>query len=106
MHFILECPGYRDIRQQCTSIMVAAAALSSGQNLQQCMRDLFIQQTFAELAFYIRRARTRRFHAKGAQYMRDVAATPITQQVALVDDDVDSSSDEESEDDGDEVQSQ
>ena len=71
------------------------------------MGALFTQQTFAELAFYIRRARTRRFHVRGAQYMRDVAATPIT----VVGDDVDSSSsDEESDDDGDvgidQVQSQ
>ena len=107
VHFLLECPGYRDLRQQCTCIMVAAAALTSGQSLQQCMRALFIQQNFAELAFYIRRARTRRFHVRGAQYMRDVAATPIT----VVGDDVDSSSsDEESDDDGDvgidQVQSQ
>ena len=75
--------------------MVAAAALTSGQSLQQCMRALFIQQNFAELAFYIRRARTRRFHVRGAQYMRDVAATPIT----VVGDDVDSSSSDEESDD-------
>ena len=92
------------------SIMATATAVNSGQNLQQCMGALFTEQTFAELAFYIRQARQRRFHARGAQYMRDVAAAPIATPitpVTLVDGDVDmSSSDDEVEvDDIDQAQS-
>ena len=56
VHFLLECPGYKDIRRQCTSIVATAAAVNSGQNLQQCMGALFTQQIFAELAIYIRSA--------------------------------------------------
>ena len=110
VHFLLECPGYKDIRRQCMSIMATATAVNSGQNLQQCMGALFTEQTFAELAFYIRRARQRRFHVRGAQYMRDAAAAPIATPftpVTLVDGDVDmSSSDDEVEvDDIDQAQS-
>ena len=98
--------SYKDIRRQCTSVMAAAAVMASGQNIQQCMRALFTQLNFSELAYYIRIARLRRFHVRGAQYMRDAAAAPTASLIApdtVVDDDeIDtSSSDDEAEIGGD-----
>ena len=68
-HYVLECPGYGDIRPSYTSISEAAAAAVVTQDAQQAMLQLFVPENFQELAGYLRRAYTRRFGGGGPEVL-------------------------------------
>ena len=60
-HYVLECPAYSTIRDQCTHISQAAAAVAGGEDVGRAMLQLFVPDKFQELAAFLRKAYRLRF---------------------------------------------
>ena len=78
-HYVLECPGYGDLRSSCPSILAAAqAAATSG--IRHAMLQLFTPQHFAELARFLRQAYKRRFCLAGNGHQQLMLSAAAWQQ--------------------------
>jgi len=98
-HYVLECPAYNTIRQQCVQTSQAAAAVAVGADVSQVMLQLFVPSNFQELAAFLRKAYRVRFTVDGPQqtYAADGAGVGVNEHAA--DDSIITSGEDDSDDD-------
>ena len=102
-HYVLECPAYNTIRDQCVHINQAAAAVANGEDVSRAMLQLFVPDHFQELAVFMRKAYRLRFPRDGSLRLTGQIATREASAAAggngLDADDGSTSSDDDSDDD-------
>ena len=103
-HYVLECPAYSTIRDQCVHISQAAAAVAGGEDVSRAMLQLFVPDHFRELAAFLRKAYRLRFPRVGslrqtAQVATHGANAPAGGDGGVDTDDGSSSGDDDSDDD-------